>query len=149
MTASFEEILNLPASAIKPPEALPVGTYHAMVDGPLAPGKSSKKQTDLFTVKFKILSPMEDVDAAKAAEQQVTGKVITSDYYVTEDAVWRLRELLVDHLGIAPKNGSGQEKKLKELIAEAPGQQVLVNLKHEATQDGKRVFHRVNSTAHV
>ena len=147
--ASFEEILNLPASAIKAPEALPVGTYHAMIDGPLAPGKSAKKQTDLFTVKFKILDAMDDVDSNAAAEQQVKGKIITSDYYVTEDAVWRLRELLVDHLGIEPKNASGQEKKLKELIAEAPGQQVLVNLKHEASQDGKRVFHRVNRTAHV
>jgi len=146
---SFEEILNMPASSIKPPEALPVGTYHALVDGLPTPGKSSQKQTDFLQFKFKILKPLQDVDAAKATEQQVIGKNITSDYYITENAVWRLKELLVDHLGIAETNGSGQEKSLKELVAESQGQQVLVKLRHEASQDGKRVFHRVDSTAHV
>lgn len=141
---TFEEILNKPASEIKPPEALPVGTYHAMVDGPPEPGKSSQKQTDYLRFKFKILQPMGDVDAAKAAEQQVNGKTITSDYYITDGAVWRLKELLVDHLGIEE-----EKKSLREMVSEAPGQQVLVKLKHELSQDGKRVYHRVDSTAHV
>lgn len=147
--ASFEDILNQPTSEIRPPEAYPVGTYHALVDGPLEPGKSSQKQTDYLRAKFKILKAMSDVDAAKAAESQVTGKTITQDYYITEGAVWRLKEFLVDGLGLSETNGSGQEKSLKELVAEAPGQQVLVKLKHEISQDGKRVFHRVDSTAHV
>src|SRR4051812_49002019 len=115
--ASFEDILNKPASEIKPPEALPPGTYHAMIDGPPTPGKSSQKQTDFLQFKFKILQPMQDVDAAKAAEQQVTGKVISSDYYITEGAVWRLKELLSDHLGISESNGKGQEKSLREMVA--------------------------------
>lgn len=147
--ASFEDILNQPASAIKAPEAYPVGTYHALVDGPLEPGKSSQKQTDFLRAKFKILKPMGDVDAAKAAEQQVIGKYIYNDYYITDGAAYRLKDFLVDGLGIELQNGSGQEKSLKELIAEAPGQQVLVKLKHDISQDGKRVFHRVDSTAHV
>ena len=148
--ASFEEILNRKASDIKPPKAYPVGTYHCLVDGPLTPGKSSQKQTDFLQAKFKILSPQGDVDAAAAAEGQVVGKTITNDYYITDTAVWRLKELLVEHLGIEPgEEGTASEKGLKEMVAEAPGTQVLVKLKHELSQDGKRVFHRVESTAHV
>jgi hypothetical protein len=144
--ASFEEILNRPSGEIKQPEALPVGTYHCLVDGVAEPGKSSQKQTDYLRFKFKILSAMQDVDAVAAAEQQVTGKVITNDYYVTDAAVWRLNEMLVDHLGLDNDNG---EKKLTELVSEAPGRQLLVKLKHELSQDGKRRFHRVDSTAKV
>lgn len=142
--ASFEDILNKPASEIKSPPAYPVGTYHCLVDGPPTPGKSSQKQTDFLGYKFKILSPMGDVDAAAAAEQQIIGKIISSEFYITEAAAWRLKEMLVEHLGIEEGN-----KSLKELIAESPGKQVLVKLRHEISQDGKRVFHRLDSTAHV
>lgn len=142
--ASFEEILNKPSTEIKPPQAYPVGTYHCLVDGPLTPGKSSQKETPFLHVKFKILSPMQDVNAAEAAELQIPGKIITGDYYITDAAVWRLKELLVDHLGIVEG-----EKSLREMVAEAPGKQVLVKLKHQASDDGKRVFHRIDSTVHV
>ena len=141
---SFEDILNKPASEVKPPQAYPVGTYHCLVDGPATPGKSSQKQTDFLQFRFKILSPMQDVDAQQAAELQIAGKMITSDYYIVESAVWRLKELLVDHLGLEE-----DDKTLRELVSMAPGRQVLVKLRHEASQDGKRVFHRVDSTAHV
>lgn len=144
---SIEEILNKPSSDIKPPEAYPVGTYHCLVDGPPNPGKSSQKQTDFLQFRFKILSALADVDAVKAAEQQVNGKTITNDYYITEAAAWRLKEMLKDHLGIS--DDPDESRPLREMIAEAPGKQVLVKLRHELSQDGKRVFHRVDSTAHV
>jgi len=142
--ASFEDILNKPATDIKAPPAYPVGTYHCLVDGPPTPGKSSQKQTDFLQFKYKILAPMGDVDTQQAAEQQIVGKLISCDYYITEAAAWRLKEMLVDHLGIEEAG-----KNLREMVAEAPGKQLLVKLRHEASQDGKRVFHRVESTAHV
>lgn len=147
--ASFEEILGMKSSEIKPPQAYPPGTYHCLVDGPPQPGKSSQKQTDFLGFKFKILTPMQDVDAALAAEAQVVGKIITGEYYITDGAKWRLKEMLVDHLGINTNEGQPNEKSLRELVAEAPGKQLLVKLRHELSQDGKRVFHRIESTAHV
>lgn len=143
---SFEEILKKPGSEIHPPQAYPVGTYHCIVDGPPEPGKSSQKQTDFLRFKLKILSPMEDVDRAKAAELQVVGKTISHDIYVpNEDSLWRLKDFLVN-LGI---EGLDNAKSPFEALAEAPNRTVLVKLKHEASQDGKRVFARVDSTAHV
>lgn len=140
--ASFEEILNMPVSEIKTPQAFPVGTYHCLIDGPAEFGKSSQKGTDYARLKFKILSPMKDVDAQAAAEMQVVGKLIPNDYYLTDTASYRLKEMLIEHAGLEGDN-------LKELLSLAPGRQVLVKLRHEASQDGKRVFHRVDSTAHV
>jgi hypothetical protein len=147
--ASFEEILNRPSTEIKPPEAYPVGTYHCLVEGLPVRGKSSQKETPYLRFKFKILSPMQDVNGAAAAAQQVVGKFITNDYYITDAAAFMLSDnLLKDSLGIdggTPEN----PKALHEMIAESPGKQLLVKLKHDASQDGKRVFHRVDSTAHV
>jgi len=143
--ASFEEILKKPATEIKPPPAYPVGTYHCLVDGPLVPGKTSKAQTDFLKVKYKVLSPLADVDAVQAVEQQMPGKIIEQDFYITDNAAWRFKEFLVDHLGISDANG----RSLEQMLAEAPGKQVLVKLRHELSPDGKRVYHRVDSTAHV
>lgn len=140
--ASFEEILNKPASDIKPPPAFPVGTYHCVVDGIPAHDKSSQKGTDYFRFKFKIVAPYKDVDPQAAAEAQVQGKIVDSDFYITEAAAWRLVEMLRDHLDIPETN-------LREMVAQAPNKQLLVTLRHETSQDGKRVFHRVASTAHV
>lgn len=140
--ASFEEILTKPASEIKAPDALPVGTYHCIVEGPPEQGKSSQKGTDYLEFKFKIMSPMDDVNAAEAAEQQVVGKIIRQQYYITDGASWRIVEFLRDSLGIPETN-------IKEMMMQAPNKSVLVKLRHEASPDGKRRFHRVESTAHV
>lgn len=149
--ASFEEILKRPTSEIKAPQPLPVGTYHCIVEGPPSKEESSQKKTPCLVYKFKIIAPMEDVDARQAAEQQVVGKIITGQmagaaFYITDDSAYRYVEFLVDHLGI---DNDGGRKGLEELQAEAPGKQVKVQIKHDISQDGKRVFHRINSTMHV
>ena len=94
---------------------------------------------------------MEDVNAQAAAEQQVVGKVIGGQYanaafYITEEQIYRYAEFLEDHLGI---DNPGKEKSCEEMEAEVQGRQLLVKLKHDISQDGKRVFHRVESTMHV
>jgi len=144
MALSFEEIMRRPASEFKPPEAFPVGTYHCLVDGPPEAGKSSQKGTDYLRFKFKILKPYKGVDEVLAAELQVVGKQIQNDYYITEGATYRLTDLLKDDLGIEVEG-----KPMDQAVAEAPGKQLLVTLKHELSQDGKRTFHRVASTSHV
>lgn len=138
---SFEEILNMPASEIKPPQAFPVGTYHCIVDG-IPQHDKSNSGTDFFGFKLKIIAPYKDVDPAAAAEAQVQGKIINNDVYVTEKSAWRLVEMMRDHMDIPETN-------IKEMIAQTPNKQLLVTLRHETSQDGKRVFHRVASTAHV
>src|SRR5215471_10603156 len=136
--ASFEEIMRRPASEFKPPEAFPVGTYHCLVDGPATPGKSSQKGTDYIRFKLKILKPYNGVDERAAMELQVVGKTLDLDFYITDGASYRLTDFLRDDLGIDLGT-----RDFIELIAEAPGKQLLVTLKHELSQDGKRTFHRV------
>lgn len=149
--ASFEEILKRKYSEFKPPQPFPVGMYHCLIEGQPTPGKSSQKGTDFLRFQFKILKAMDGVDQALAAEMQVVGKLIPCEYYITDAASNRCTEMLVEHAGIDPggEPGSPTEKSLEELLAEAPGRQLMVTIKHEFSPDGKRVYSRVASTAHV
>ena len=122
-----------------------------MVDGPPSHEETSKQKIPCRVYKFKILRAMEDVDSKAAAEQQVVGKIIGGQYanaafYVTEEQARRYLDFLEQHLGIENPDG---EKSAEEMEAEAPGRQLLVKIKHDISQDGKRVFHRVESTMHV
>jgi hypothetical protein len=139
--ASFEEIMNMPATSFKPPQPSPPGTYHCLIDGPLVPGKSSQKGTEFLQAKLKILEAMKDVNAQVAAEQQVVGKIINYDLYITDNNTYRLTQFAVD-CGI-DVNG----KSIKEVVAEFPGKQVLATIRHELGQDQKRVFMKVDRTA--
>ena len=143
---SFEEILNRPSSQTEAPKPFPVGTYHCIVEGPPEQIKSSQKGTDGLRFRYRVLSPQEDVDAAQAAEAQVIGKSIQDDVWVTEGSAFRLKDLLVETLGISDNEG---RRPFREMLAEVPGKQLFVKMKHQISDDGKRIFSRVESTAHV
>jgi hypothetical protein len=146
--ASFEEILKRPTSEVKTPPPIPVGTYHCIVDGMPEHGKSTKKQTDYLRFKYKIVAAMEDVDQRDALEARVVGKTIVDDKYITDNEITQVmfKEFLEETLGIENPDGS---KSFQELVSEAPNCQLLVKLEHKVTDDGKRTYARVNSTAHV
>lgn len=141
--ANIEEILSRPGSDIKAPQPKPVGTYHCVVDGPFKEDKIGKESTTVHDYSLKVMSIMGDVDAAQAAEQGVVGSSIRARFFLTEKAAYRLVEFLRDGLGI------DDSKPLTQMEADAPGRQVLVKIRHVASQDGKRVFEEVENYARV
>jgi Protein of unknown function (DUF669) len=146
--ASFEEILSKPTSEIKAPQPFPPGHYTCIVDGLPEHGQSSQKQTDYLRFKYRIVGLGDDVDARAATELQVMGKILTQDHYITDNEVTQhmFREFLEQTLGIENPEGT---RSIKEMIPEVPNRQLVVELKHEPSRDGKRTYHRVNSTAHA
>lgn len=154
--ASFQDILKRKASEIKPPPAYPVGSYHCLVDGLPEQQESNQKGTPCRVYKFKIMQPMSDVnrdDLAKI-EGGVQGKILSGQgvgtaFYITEASVFMYKAFLAEALGIDPKEGTPEEKSIEQMEAEAPGKQLIVKLKHDVSQDGKRLYHRVDGFAHV
>jgi len=142
---SFASLLDTPGSEIERPKPLPVGTYVCMVQGLPRFDKSSKKQTDFVEFTLKLLEAGEDVDADELkAMGGLIDKTIKDTYYITESALWRLKEFLTN-CGL----DADDDTSLRELIEEAPGKQVGVVIKHEASQDGTSVFARVAKTIAV
>ncbi len=142
---TFEDILNRPAEDIAPPAVLPVGTYSTILVGLPERGKSSKKQTDFFKFKHKVVAALDDVDTDALAEVDggASGKEVDNTFYITENSAFMLKKFLED---------CGIDLTGKSLIAgidETPNREVLIHIKHEASEDGQRVFAKVGYTAPV
>lgn len=146
---NFSSILDRPASEVERPKPLPVGTYVCAVQGRPRFDKSTKKGTEY--VEF-FLRPMEpyrnedgDTDVDTDALDEMGGLTeksrLRATFYLTEDAIWRLKKFLVD-LGIEAEGRS-----LAMMIEEAPNQTVLVSIGHRASDDGEGVFAEIKKTA--
>lgn len=144
-TANFGAILDKQPSDIKPPEAYPVGEYLCTVKG-MPRYDKSKKGTEFAEYTLIINQAMDSVDAdeLKAIEGGVVGKTIKATYYLTDSALWRLKEFF-EHCGLDVENAES----LRELMDQPNGSQVIASVKHEASEDGKRTFARLASTAPV
>jgi hypothetical protein len=143
--SNFQEILNKPSTSIEKPKPVPVGTYLGLVTGQPRFDKSKQKQTDFVEYTVKLLQPREDVNQDDLlAMGGLDGKTMRLTYYITDDATWRLKQFLVEHLGI--EEGS---KTLGQMIPEAMGKQVYVTVSHQASQDGTAVYANASGTAKV
>lgn len=143
----FASVLNKPTSEIKEPQAYPVGSYLCIVDGQPTFGESSQKKTPYAELAYKIIQPHSEIDLTNVGPEGIQGKIIkgqSTRFYLTESAVFMLVNHLQDDLGI-DKTG----KTPAEMLAEAPGKQVIVHLKHTPSQDGKRMYHEVSGYAKV
>ena len=86
-SASFESILDTPATEVERPKPLPAGTYDAIVKGLPEFGESSQKKTPFARFTLAMQSAGEDVDEEELQSiGGLDGKSIKSTYYTTPDA---------------------------------------------------------------
>lgn len=118
----LNSLLNVSADSIKAPPRAPQGTYKALISK-YEFGKSAKKSTPLVKFHYTQLQPQADIsqDALTVAGQPIDiGKLkLSDDFYLTEDALYRLVEYL-KKLGIKTEG-----RNLGELIPEAVNRPVM------------------------
>jgi len=142
-TPNFGALLDKPASDVERPKPLPQGSYHCVVKGLPRFDKSSKKFTEFVEFTLQPTAAGEDVDEEDlAAMGGITNKTIRATYYITEDALWRLKDFL-SHCGIE-EDGS-----LRNMIDQTPNCEVIAFIKHRASEDGQSVFAELAKTAPV
>ncbi len=146
--ANFQDILNRPSEEIKPAPTLPMGSYHSIVVGLPEQGESSKKKTPFLKFTHKIIAPLDDVDPDAITEfeaegETIVGQEIENTLYVTDKSANMLKEFLIN-CGVDLTGRS-----MAEGLDEVPNAEVIINIKHEASDDGKRVYSKVVSTARV
>lgn len=140
-------ILSKPATDIKPPPLVPMGSYHALIIGLPTPGQSSKQKTDFLEFSFKLVAPLDDVDPEAVetfnaeVEGGLAGRVLKEKFYITENSVFMLKQML-ENAGI-----EAEGKSLSQMIDESPNADLVIFINHEASQDGQRFFARVTRTA--
>lgn len=144
--SNLTDILNRPTTNIEPPKPLPPGTYLCIVDGQPEIAKIGKNNTDCVNFSLKVIQAQPDVDQEALANalgtSALSDKKIRHRLFLTDESLWRMKQFLVDHLGL-PDATIGQ------LLPESMGKQVLVNIGHRPNEDGTQVFTEVKSTAKV
>lgn len=150
---SFSSILDTPASEIERPKPMPPGQYIWAVQGQPKFDKSSKKQTDFVEFTLKCLEAMDTVDSddldkwltkKDGSKIKLTEVTKTITFYLTESALWRLKDFLA-HCGL----GEDSDESLKQLIAETAGCQVIGTIRHEPFQSGDGIRATIGATAPV
>jgi hypothetical protein len=151
--ATFGSILDKPSSEIERPKPLPTGTYQCIVDGQPRMDKSSKKGTEFVEFSLRPMGALDDVNekdliaaltSGDGSVKALSDKRIRATYYLTEDALWRLKKFLVNDLQITEG-----KKKIRQMVSEAQNQQVLATIKHVPSEDGTGIFPQLASTAPV
>jgi hypothetical protein len=151
--ATFGSILDKPSSEIERPKPLPTGTYQCVVDGQPRMDKSSRKGTEFVEFSLRPMGALDDVKeddlvaaltSGDGSVKALSDKRIRATYYLTEDALWRLKKFLVNDLQITEG-----KKKIRQMISEAQNQQVLATIKHVPSEDGQSIFAQLASTAPV
>lgn len=139
----FADILDRPAEDVKPPPTLPQGPYLTILQGLPEQIESSKKKTPGLRFIHKIISPLDGVDAEALAliEGGVVGKTVRNDLWVTEDSLFMLTQFL-EHCGIDLIG-----KSVMAAVDETPNREVVIFIRHDASDDGERIFAKVGKTA--
>jgi len=147
-STNFQDILNRPSEEIKPMPTLPLGSYHTVVIGLPEQGQSSKKKTDFLKFTHKIVAPLDDVDPNAITEFEAEGETIAGQeveniFYITPKSANMLKEFIIN-CGVDLTG-----KTMAEGLDDVPNSEVIINIKHEQSDDGTRTFSKVGRTARV
>lgn len=144
-TPNFGALLDTPVNEVERPKPVPVGPYLCVNKALPKMDKTTKKQTEYVEFTLTPVQPLDGVDPeALEAMGGIADKTFRATFYITEAALWRLKEFLAD-MGIDTESGAS----LRELIDQTPGQQVIVNIKHTMGDDGKSIYAEIGSTQKV
>lgn len=118
MSVNFKDLLSTKLDDVKAPSALPEGTYHGNISS-FEYGDNNKNKTPYVRFALKFTHTSDDVDEKDLADIDLSSRKLSTDFYLTPDARWRLKEFLVS-LGLKTDGSS-----FDELIPEVVGQSVI------------------------
>jgi hypothetical protein len=120
----FSSMLRKPAGEAKRPKALPVGDYRGVIKA-YELDDNNKNHTPYVRITIAMTDwPQGFTQSDIPEDTDLAKRQLRKDIYTTEDALWRLDEL-IKSCGIVP-NGRPYEEVLPELI----GRPVMVQVKH-------------------
>ena len=133
----FSTLLRKLAGEAKKPPTMPAGDYPAVIKA-FETGDNNKNKTPYvrFQLGFQGFPPdveQEDIDGIDLSKRQMR-----ADYYLTEDAMWRLDELLrtmgLDMTG----------KSYEEILREAVGQEITAVVVQGLNQQTNEIYASVS-----
>lgn len=137
MALSFSHLLSKPVDSAERPKPLPAGTYHGRVSR-YEFAESKEKKTPYVRFHVRLTGPGDDIDpdALRATNSKgqpmmidPSKKEMRKDFYLTEDALFRLREF-IESCEITTENRS-----FNETIPEVVNAPVLVSVTQRPSKE--------------
>lgn len=130
--ADFTSVLDRNFDEIEKPKPIPTGTYYGQLVGvpkERQVGPEKKPVID-FNIKLTNAKVLDDPSALDTYDLPGARPVQKSFFVDTDEGVFALKQFLSSTLGI-----TGQGRKMKELMAESVGKQLLVTVGHDVYQN--------------
>lgn len=135
----FNKLLDADPSQFERPPTIPEGEYLMLIKGKEF-GQSDKKKTPFVRFHYQIMSPLESVPEEALADIDLSKAKPRDDFYLTEDAMFRLREFF-EFCGAI-------ESSTRESIEACVGKQIVATFGHTQSQrDPTRVFAEIRGYA--
>ena len=111
--ADFKSLLKRPADSFERPKPLPPGTYNGVI-AQREFLESREKKTPYVRFSVKINSPGEGIDPAQLEGVDLSKKSLRKDFFITEDATYRLTEFA--NSCDVPTAGRGLDEVIEDLV---------------------------------
>ena len=140
MAVDFKALLKKPVDSIERPKPLPAGTFFGVVQK-YEFGESKEKKTPFLRLLIGITGPGDDIDPSDLDGVDLAKKSLRKDYYLTDDALYRLTELIAS-CGI-PTEG----RMLDECIPDLQGASMLCSVTQRSSPDGSEIYNDLDKLA--
>ncbi len=140
----FSDILkNATIGSIEKPKPYPEGSYVALIAGIEYGETKSEKKTPYARLNLKLVQALSDVKPEElAAYGDIAGKSVRLDFYLTEDALFRLQDFILEDMGLDMK-GQTLDQALPQII----NNQVGIHIKHTFDEkDPSKIYTNVDKT---
>jgi hypothetical protein len=133
----FNKLLDADPTSFERPPTVPEGEFLLLIKGKEL-GTSAQKKTPYVRFHYQVMTPLESVPEDALEGIDLSKLKPRDDFYLTEDAMFRLREFF-EMVGAV-------ENSTRESIEACIGKQVVATFGHTQSQrDPTRVFSEIRS----
>ncbi len=151
LASQFSALLSKPASQIEKPKPMPAGTYTGIIKGH-AFDVSKQKKTPFVRFTIQPVAPGEDVDPEQleafgglnALSKKALTRIRGSEFYISEDAQFRLKSFLEDVVGL-----DLGERSMGEALPETMNKPIGFTIKHVPSEDGQEIYAEISGFTRV
>lgn len=146
MTTNFKSLLSQQVDSVEPPKLFPAAAYESViVDHEF--GESSQKGTPYVRFHVKLINPVGEFDQdafdeAGGMEKLSARNPLRYDFYLTDDAFFRLKNFLKDGLKLETSG-----RNFDQLLPETKNMGFVANVTHRAGREAGSMFMEINGYA--
>jgi len=139
---NFAEILKgAKLGEIEKPKPLPIGSYQAMIKTIEYGETMGDKKTPYVRFNVETVQHMDDVNEVDienaGGAEKLRGKKLRVDFFLTPDAMYRLQDFVIEHVGLDSLKGVDLDQAIPQLVNNLVG----IKVKHRPDKNDPEMLY--------